>query len=383
MDEKGLPLNRSFDVAVVGAGIVGLGAAYAAARRGKSVVVIDRSAEPQGATIRNFGHLCASAQTGQARVFADASRDIWLTLAEDAGFWVRDSDTHVVARHEDEIALLEAGARDGGIDVLDAAEIERRVPIRRGIALGGAAIRPHLQTDPREAGPAIRRYLAGLGVEFLLRTSVGAVAEGRVDTSRGTIHAGLVVVAVNHDIDQLLPELAESVGVRRCALDMLRARVDLRAPMTSPVLTGWSLTRYGRFEELPEVTVVRDRLHAERADLAAIDINQMYTQLPDGTLLIGDSHWKGDAVSPFQPESAMRLLVAEAEELFGASVEVIERWQGVYAKGPGPFLIREIAPGVQVLTVTTGIGMTTGLGLAELTLAPLFADTPILEGTRA
>lgn len=380
-------MNRSYDVAIVGAGIVGLGAAYAAVRRGARVVVIDRSAEPQGATVRNFGHLCASAQTGQARVFADASRDIWLTLGREAGFWVRDSDTLVVARHEDELALLEAGARDGGIDVLDAVEIERRAPIRRGIAVGGAAIRPHLQTDPREAGPAIRRYLASQGVDFLLRTSVGAVAEGRVETSRGTINAGLVVVAVNHDLDQLLPDLAESVGVRRCALDMLRARVELRAPMTTPVLTGWSMTRYGRFQALPEVTVVRDRLHAERPDLAAIDVNQMYTQLPDATMLIGDSHWKGDAVSPFQPETAMRLLVDEAEDLFGARVEVLERWQGVYASGPDPFLIREVAPGVQVLTVTTGIGMTTGLGLAELTLAPLltqlFSATPILEGSPA
>lgn len=371
MDAEGVPMNRSYDVAVVGAGIVGLGAAYAAVRRGQRVIVIDRSAEPNGATIRNFGHLCIGAQTGQARRYGDKARDIWLTLAREAGFWLRESGTLVVARHEDELALLSAAAEAGGIDILSAAEAEERIPVARGTAVGGAHIRTDLQTDPRTAAAAIRRYLADQGVEFLLRTSVGSVSEGRVTTSRGIIDAGLVVVAVNHDIDQLLPELAEDAGVQRCGLDMLRARVDLRAALDAPLLTGWSLTRYGRFAALPEVVAVRERLHAERPDLAALDLNQMYTQLPDGTLIVGDTHVRGDSIAPFQPENAGELLVSEAETLFGASLRVIERWQGVYASTPEDFLVDTTVPGLAVLTATTGIGMTTGLGLAETALAPL------------
>jgi FAD dependent oxidoreductase TIGR03364 len=364
-------MNSSYDVAIVGAGIVGLGAAYAAVRRGQRVIVIDRSAEPNGATIRNFGHLCIGAQTGQARRYGDKARGIWLTLAREAGFWLRESGTLVVARHEDELALLSAAAESDGIDVLSAAETEERIPLARGTAVGGAHIRTDLQTDPRTAAAAIRRYLAERGVEFLLRTSVGSVSEGEVVTSRGTITAGLVVVAVNHDIDQLLPDLAEAAAVQRCGLDMLRARADLRSPLDAPLLTGWSLTRYGRFAELPEVVAVRERLHAERPDLAALDLNQMYTQLPDGTLIVGDTHVRGGSIEPFQPEGAGDLLISEAETLFGTPLRVIERWQGVYASAPEDFLVDITTPGIAVLTATTGIGMTTGLGLAETTLAPL------------
>ncbi|MFK4789040.1 TIGR03364 family FAD-dependent oxidoreductase [Microbacterium sp. ZW T5_56] len=364
-------MNDSYDVAVVGAGIIGLGAAYAAVRRGQRVIVIDRAAEPNGATIRNFGHLCIGAQAGAARRYGDKARDIWLTLAREAGFWLRESGTLVVARHEDELALLSAAAETGGIDILSAGETESRLPIAAGTAVGGAHIRTDLQTDPRTASVAIRRYLADQGVEFLLRTSVRSVSEGRVATSRGIISAGLVVVAVNHDIDQLLPELAEAAGVQRCGLDMLRARADLRAPLAAPLLTGWSLTRYGRFAALPEVVAVRKRLHTERPDLAALDLNQMYTQLPDGTLIVGDTHVRGDSVAPFQPETAAELLVSEAETLFGVPLRVIERWQGVYASAPEDFLVDTTMPGLAVLAATTGIGMTTGLGLAETSLAPL------------
>ena len=50
--------QRSADLVVVGSGIIGLGAAYAAVRRGLTVIVVDRADAPVGATIRNFGHLC-------------------------------------------------------------------------------------------------------------------------------------------------------------------------------------------------------------------------------------------------------------------------------------------------------------------------------------
>lgn len=367
-------MSRRYDVVVIGSGIVGLGAAYAAVRRGLSVRVIDRTDVPRGATIRNFGHLCISAQTGEARAYGDTSRDLWLRLARDAGFWLRESGTLIVARHTDELALLEASA-DDGLVLLNAAEIEAASPIAPGIAIGGGRLTADLHTDPRAAAPAIVAYLASLGVEFGMRTSVGGLEPGRVHTSRGVVEAGTIVVAVGHDVDQLLPDLAESVGIVRCSLDMMRVRALIT--LDAPLLTGWSLVRYGRFAALPEAATVRTRLHAERPDLAALDLNQMYTQLPDGSLIVGDTHARAVSVSPFQPEGAAELLLAEAQSLFGiAEPTVIERWQGVYASGPNEFLRVEVEPGILVLAATTGIGMTTGLGLAEHSLAERFGAPP-------
>ncbi|WP_426188255.1 TIGR03364 family FAD-dependent oxidoreductase [Microbacterium sp. TWP3-1-2b2] len=370
--------NLVADVVVVGSGVVGLGAAYSAVRRGLRVIVVDRTAAPVGATIRNFGHLCIGAQTGLAREFADASRDIWLRLASDAGFWLRESGTLIAARGDDEIALLERASLSDDIRMLDADELLRHAPLRREAVVGGARIETDLQTNPREAASAIVSYLASLGVEFRFRTAVTEVSASRVQTTRGAIDSGLVIVAVNHDIDQLLPELAERVGVVRCALDMMRVTADLPRALDAPLLTGWSLLRYGRFGSFTETAALRERLHAERPELAALDLNQMYTQLPDGTLIIGDSHSKSAQPGPFQPEAAFDAFLAEATGLFEVDrFRVLERWQGVYASASTDFLIEEPEPGLHVIAATTGIGMTTGLGLAERTLETALNRAPL------
>lgn len=388
MDAEGVPLSAAqaasgaqaasvahADVVVVGAGIVGLGAAYAAVRRGLTVIVLDRTAVPVGATVRNFGHICIGAQAGDARRYGDLSRELWLRLGRDAGFRVRESGTLVALRHTDELALLEAAAAAdgdprGGIRMLTAEELLQRAPLRADGLVGGALIEGDLQVNPREVAQAIAAHLASAGVDFRFRTAVTSIAPGRIETTRGAITAGQVVVAVNHDIDQLLPEVAERAGVVRCALDMMRVAVDLPRPLDAPLLTGWSLVRYGRFASMPETALLRARLHAERPDHAALDLNQMYTQLPDGSLILGDSHAKAVQPGPFQPEAAFDAFATEARALFECDdIRVLERWQGVYAAGPDEFLIETPADGVLAIAATTGIGMTTGLGLAESTLA--------------
>lgn len=368
------------DLVVVGAGIVGLGAALAARRAGLEVLVVERDAEPLGASVRNFGHLCFTPQSGSARRYAARSRERWLELAHDAGLPVARRGTLVPARHDDELALLEAFARhraaepdvfgtEPEVELLDAREAAERLPVPAERLAGGARLPYDLQTDPRRAAPALRRRLIELGVGFRLRTAVGAVRATptgvRVETSRGPIDAGRAIVAVNHDIDRLFPDVAERIGIERCALDMLRVTVALRRELDAPLLTGWSLVRYAGFAALAEAAPVRERLHAAEPLLAALDVNLMATAAPDGSILLGDTHRRGPVATPFQAEAAFDALLAAGAELFGAAPTVLERWQGVYAAGPEEFLLEEPEPGVRLVAATTGIGMSCGLGLAE------------------
>ena len=75
----------SYDLAVIGAGVLGLAHALAAARRGKRVVVIDRDAQANGASIRNFGFVTVNGQqAGDCWALARRTREVWAEVAEAA-----------------------------------------------------------------------------------------------------------------------------------------------------------------------------------------------------------------------------------------------------------------------------------------------------------
>ena len=76
-------MNQDYDLIVVGAGIVGLGAAWAAHRLDARVLVLETQRQAQGASVRNFGMIWPIGQpAGQRRQLALRNRELWLTLAE-------------------------------------------------------------------------------------------------------------------------------------------------------------------------------------------------------------------------------------------------------------------------------------------------------------
>ncbi|MFT3661697.1 MAG: TIGR03364 family FAD-dependent oxidoreductase [Gordonia sp. (in: high G+C Gram-positive bacteria)] len=347
----------SYDLVVVGAGIVGLGHAFHALERGKSVCVVERADRPVGASIRNFGHASVSAQSGEALEYGRAGRAVWTALAEQAGFWLRETGTYCAARTDAELAVLTEFARG---EVLDPDEFARRSGIRT--SHGGAWFAGDVQVDPREAAPAIARHLAARGAEFRWGVQAFGARSGVLDTSHGPIEADSIVYAVNHDVTRVLPAAVAGVTVRDCALHMMR----VQAPVTlaGPLLTGWSMLRYSGLADLPGVSRVRAEL-AERSPTGLdLDLHVMATPQRDGTVLLGDTHLREEFAAPFQEEAGFDLLLAEFAALIGtADITVRERWQGVYASSPGrEFLCTEPEPGVFATIVTTGIGMTTAFG---------------------
>src|SRR5215470_9580914 len=103
-----MPMSSSFDLAIVGAGIVGLAHALAASRRGKRVVIIDRDAQANGASVRNFGFVTVTGQQrGACWQRAMRSRDVWLEVAEAAGIEIIHRGLVVAARRPEARSLLE------------------------------------------------------------------------------------------------------------------------------------------------------------------------------------------------------------------------------------------------------------------------------------
>src|SRR5262245_45471435 len=82
------PMKREYDVAIAGAGVLGLAHAYHLARRGLRVIVFERHPRASGASIRNFGMLWPIGQPqGPLYELARRSLQHWLYVLRESNLW--------------------------------------------------------------------------------------------------------------------------------------------------------------------------------------------------------------------------------------------------------------------------------------------------------
>ena len=362
------------DVCVVGAGIVGLAHAHEARARGLSVAVLDRGDRAVGASVRNFGHVVVSAMAdGAALECGLLARERWIELGRRTGLDVLTAGTVIVARAQDELeALQEVAAQPArGARMITADAAGRLAPIPTAELVGALHAQLDLRVDPRRAAAALA---AGLhddpAARLLWRAPVHAIATGGVRYAGGEVRAAQVIVCPGPDYDWLAPELApDRPGLTHCRLQMLRVAAPDGRRYAPALLTALSLPRYPGYAAGPAARRLADRLAHARPELAAAGVHLIVTQLPDGDLLLGDTHEYADTVSPFHREDLDRLVLDEARRLLGVQrLSVRERWDGVYPSAPGePFCITRPLAGVAVVEIVSGVGMTTALGLAPRT----------------
>ncbi|GAA1407867.1 oxidoreductase [Glutamicibacter uratoxydans] len=375
------------DVLIVGAGIVGLAHAAQALDAGYSVTVIDRDHQAVGASVRNFGHCCITAQSGELYEIAQNGRGLWLDYAQRAGFWAVESGAVVVASTETELQVLRelSGEREAGqVELLSAQQVAAHLG-RSGTEgiLGGARLRDDLRVDPRTTVATLAAWIdAQPRGQVLFNTSAlgfdaGEEARAVVNTSRGRIAADQVFVCVGHDVDYLFPQLAADHQIRRCALQMARSEAKPELDLSPAILTATSMLRYEAFTLVPSAAKLREEVAARSPQLLAAEANIMFTQRPDGSLLLGDSHTYELTQTPFLNEKTSSHLLEAIEEILGAGqLDIAERWQGIYASSAvGPLLVADVADGVTVVSVTAGVGMTLSFGLAQRNVAQRLTDS--------
>ncbi|HEU5141840.1 MAG TPA: glycine oxidase ThiO [Solirubrobacterales bacterium] len=186
--------ERSYDAVVVGAGVVGLACAWRLAQRGAEVTVIERGAEPAGASRVAAGML---APVGELAFGEPELLKLTLAAAE---------------RYPDFVAELEAasgvttgyerrGALHVALDRDEAAELRRVHELQRSMGLGAEWLPPRrcrqlepgltpsfnggvhapdeAMVDPRALVTALQAALAAEGVEIIFETEArSALTEG-------------------------------------------------------------------------------------------------------------------------------------------------------------------------------------------------------------
>ncbi|MDX1382084.1 MAG: FAD-binding oxidoreductase [Thermoanaerobaculia bacterium] len=226
------------DVVVVGAGIVGCGAAFRLARRGVDVTVVDKGRIAHEQSSRNWGWVRQNGRNLREVPAAVASRRLWSELESDVGEdvgWHSAGNLHLAYCDRDlrhfERWRSAAAARGLETEMVSAADVAALAPGLDDDSVGGIFCPLDGQADPHRAAPALAAAAEGLGVrirEGVAVTGFLAGADGLrgVATEAGEVEAECVIVAAGAWSSRLLWQLGLRLPQRK-----IRATVSATVPL--------------------------------------------------------------------------------------------------------------------------------------------------------
>lgn len=369
-------MEEKFDVAVIGAGIVGLAVAYTAAQKGQKVVVFERNSRAMGASVRNFGLVWPIGQPPGPRLDrAMRAREVWLKLANEADVSVQRNGSLHLAYHDDERAVLEEfveTTRDAGYDCEIIAP-EQAPTYSRAVRTEGlkAALwsRTECTVSSRLAIPQIADYLENkLGVTFFWNRAITHVDPGHLADFYEVWQADRIYVCGGQDFETLYPRDFRESGITRCKLQMMRTATQPEGwALGASLCAGLTLRHYDNFAHCPSLQAVGERYDRDNPFFKQWGIHVLLSQNALGQLIIGDSHEYGLDVPPFDREDVNQAIL-EYLHTFAEfpDTAIAESWHGIYPKISGRSeLVIEAEPNVWIVNGLSGAGMTMSFGLAQ------------------
>ncbi|APT85425.1 FAD-dependent oxidoreductase [Corynebacterium aquilae DSM 44791] len=213
--------RTTFDVLVIGAGVVGAAVAYFAALEGLKVAVVDKGAPASGTSSSCEGNILISdKELGPELELTKYSLQVWKNdLAEFAHLWeFEEKGGVIVASRESSIASLErftASQREYGIhaEQLDVARLRELEPHVNPAALGGAYYPEDSQVMPMLVAFHLLRLARSKGAVFEGDAPVTAlIRDGErvvgAKTPKGDFYAEQVVNCTG----PWAPEIAKMAG---------------------------------------------------------------------------------------------------------------------------------------------------------------------------
>ena len=349
---------KTFDVAIVGAGIVGSACAAECAREGLSVAIVEAGIIGGGATAAGMGHLVVMDDSEAQFALTRYSQQLWNEISDElphevehdacGTIWIAADDEEMAEALRKQSFYAERGVRTEMLDAQSLAEAEPS--LRPGLA-GGLRVPGDSVIYPPCAAQFFVAQALAKGAELFLGKSVDAISADGVRLRDGTaIAAGLVVNSAGSWSPMLTP-----------AVDVKKRKGHL-------VITD----RYPGFvrHQLVELGYLKSA-HSLTAASVAFNVQPRKT----GQLLIGSSRQYGAEDSHIDNSMLTRMLERAVEYLPGLrKLSSLRTWTGFRAATPDKLPLIGPHTEQQRLYLATGhegLGITTSLGTAKLLVAQI------------
>jgi glycine/D-amino acid oxidase-like deaminating enzyme len=344
---------ETFDVVILGAGIVGAACAHECAAAGLRVAVVEPGVPSGGVSAAGMGHLVVMDDSPAQLALTHYSRDIWRELQSTLpdGVEYEECGTLWVAADDEEMQEVFAKRKiyaECGVDaeVLDERALREAEPnLREGLA-GALRVTNDAVIYPPAAAGYFLASAQRMGAKLLQGKRAVQVGEGNVALEDSTrLKAAHIVIATGTDLS-LCPWV-----------NMQRRKGHLAITDRYPGVLHHQLVELGYLKSA----------HSLTEDSVAFNLQPRKT----GQLLIGSSRQYGDLSAESEPKMLQRMLDRAVEYMpMLAGLSVIRVWTGFRAATPDKLpLVGPTADSSVLLAMGfEGLGITNAPGAARLVL---------------
>jgi glycine/D-amino acid oxidase-like deaminating enzyme len=357
--------KKTYDVVIVGAGIVGAACADECARQGMTVALVDCDVAGGGATGAGMGHIVVMDDSEAQFALTRYSQQLWQELQPElpADVEYEQCGTIWVAADEEEMQEVrrkETYYRQRGVPVavLDSAALYELEPNLRNGLRGGLLVPEDGVLYPPCAARFLISRAQSHGAKTYFDSAVSKIGKGSVRLASGIeFSAGTTVNAAGVWSPALTP-----------GLEIKKRKGHLAITDRYPGFVRHQLVELGYLKSA----------HSTTADSIAFNVQPRIT----GQVLIGSSRQYEVEHKEVDTAILVRMLQRAQEYMPGlARMSSIRIWTGFRAATPdklpmiGPW---PKDPSVCLATGHEGLGITTSLATARLLVNQLTgADSPI------
>ena len=378
-----------YDLIVIGGGVLGTFHAYHAARQGKKVLLLEKDAFPQQATVRNFGQVVPSGMKGRWFDYGVRGLEVYTSIQAEFDLSVRHNGSVYIASDADEQTLLHEvkaifDTKGYPSTLLSQAQVLQKYPvIRSSYAQEALFFEQEISAEPHLLINRLHLYLQHkfTNLTYLPATPVldCQVKSGhvRIKTAAGQAYeAGKVILCGGGEFKLLFPEVFAQSGIVTAKLQMLRTIAFPQLPLEGNILTGLTIRRYESFQECPSYARIPVPEHL--AELKKWGIHILFKKAIDGTVILGDSHeYAGvanvDDLGFHNNEYLNDLMLTEAERIANFPLrQLTQTWAGYYPQHEADIFEYDIEDTLHIRTAIGGKGMTASCGYAEANIEALF-----------
>lgn len=383
--------NKTYDLIVIGGGILGTFHAYHALLKGLSVLQLEKDNFPVSSTVRNFGQVVPSGMSGEWFEYGVRGMEIYEDIQQKFDISVRKNGSYYIASDAQETQIIHELAKHYDTmgykhELWNNQQLCSKFPdLRTDYAKEAIVFNQELSVEPETMIHSLHAYMRQEFSNYTLHydcTVVGCESIGDgvqlSATANKRFNAKKVIICNGYEFKLLFRELFNDCGLEISKLQMMRTAPLPSMKLSGNILTGLTIRRYESFESYcPSFSTLNTPEHYQ--ELQKWGIHILFKQAVDGSLIIGDSHeyalgTRFEELGYAINDHINALMLAEANRILPITAKQISStWAGFYAQHKNHIIAHDIDNRIHIRTGIGGKGMTASAGYAEASINSLFA----------